>query len=188
MEFEFQIKEKIHKISVDFKDGSYQLALEGKTFEVEAEEISDNSLVLFLKGEGGILPKGSSTYYPHSALRTPHSLTVYLIEKDGKIHLSIGGKQFILEEPKSSEEQKFEKEPSSREVKKAVVSATMPGKVVKVEVSLGERVEKNQSLVILEAMKMENEIRSPISGKVIKVFVSENDQVNAGASLIELTS
>ncbi len=56
MEFEFQIKEKIHKISVDFKDGSYQLALEGKTFEVEAEEISDNSLVLFLKGEGGILP------------------------------------------------------------------------------------------------------------------------------------
>jgi len=47
-------------------------------------------------------------------------------------------------------------------------------------------VEKNQSLVILEAMKMENEIRAPISGKVEKVYVSASEQVNAGAPLIEL--
>jgi pyruvate carboxylase subunit B len=59
----------------------------------------------------------------------------------------------------------------------------MPGKVLKVEVSAGEAVSEGQGLVIVEAMKMENEIRSPIDGVVTEIGVSEGDTVEAGAAL-----
>lgn len=60
---------------------------------------------------------------------------------------------------------------------KQLVRAQMPGKIVKVLVRQGERVEVDQGLLIIEAMKMENEIRSPIDGVVTDLSVSEGDAV-----------
>jgi len=48
----------------------------------------------------------------------------------------------------------------------------------------GDKVEKGQGLVIVEAMKMENEVRSPIAGEVKEVKVKPGDALEAGASLI----
>ena len=59
----------------------------------------------------------------------------------------------------------------------------MPGKIVKVEVQAGEAVSEGQGIVIVEAMKMENEIPSPIDGVVTDIQVSEGDTVEAGAVL-----
>jgi biotin carboxyl carrier protein len=56
----------------------------------------------------------------------------------------------------------------------------MPGKVVRVLVSEGDAVEAGQGLLVVEAMKMQNEIRSPKSGKVEKLLAKEGLAVNAG--------
>jgi biotin carboxyl carrier protein len=64
------------------------------------------------------------------------------------------------------------------------VSVPMPGKVIEVLVSEGDSVEKGQGLVIVEAMKMENEVRSPITGEVKEIKVKPGDAVEGGAVLI----
>ncbi|HTM07118.1 MAG TPA: biotin/lipoyl-containing protein [Verrucomicrobiae bacterium] len=63
------------------------------------------------------------------------------------------------------------------------VSVPMPGKIIAVLVSEGDTVEKGQGLVIVEAMKMENEVRCPINGEVKEVKVKTGDAVEAGAVL-----
>jgi biotin carboxyl carrier protein len=64
------------------------------------------------------------------------------------------------------------------------VSVPMPGKVVAVLISEGDNVEKGQGLVIVEAMKMENEVRSPIAGEVKEIKVKPGDAVDGGAVLV----
>ncbi len=64
------------------------------------------------------------------------------------------------------------------------VTAPMPGKVVRVEVKKGEKVKKNQVLLAIEAMKMENLIKSPRDGIIEDVLVTEGDSVEAKAVLV----
>ena len=64
------------------------------------------------------------------------------------------------------------------------VSVPMPGKVIAVLVSEGDPVERGQGLVIVEAMKMENEVRCPINGEVKEVRVKTGDALEAGAVLV----
>ena len=66
------------------------------------------------------------------------------------------------------------------------VLAPMPGRVVKVLVKAGDRVAARQGLVVVEAMKMENELRAPGEATVRDVRVSEGASVEAGAILIVL--
>jgi len=62
----------------------------------------------------------------------------------------------------------------------------MPGKVVKILVEENQPVEKGQTIAIVEAMKMENEIHAPIDGIVKKIFVKPGDQVNPDDALIRI--
>ncbi len=64
------------------------------------------------------------------------------------------------------------------------IVAPMPGKIVRILVKAGDTVESGQGLVVVEAMKMQNEIRSPKSGTVEKIVAKEGDAVNAGDVLI----
>ena len=64
------------------------------------------------------------------------------------------------------------------------MSASMPGKVVTVEVSLGDSVEEGQTVLILEAMKMQNEVAAPISGTISAVHCEDGMNVEANVPLI----
>ena len=64
------------------------------------------------------------------------------------------------------------------------VSVPMPGKIIAVLVTEGDAVEKGQGLVIVEAMKMENEVRSPVTGTVREIKVKPGDTVEGGAVLV----
>jgi biotin carboxyl carrier protein len=64
------------------------------------------------------------------------------------------------------------------------VSVPMPGKIIAVLVSEGDAVDKGQGLVIVEAMKMENEVRSPIAGLVKEIKVKPGETVEGGAVLV----
>jgi biotin carboxyl carrier protein len=64
------------------------------------------------------------------------------------------------------------------------IVAPMPGKVVRILAAAGESVEANQGLLVVEAMKMQNEIRSPKAGKVVEVKVASGEAVNSGQVLL----
>lgn len=68
----------------------------------------------------------------------------------------------------------------------AQIVALMPGKVVKVQVAEGATVEKGAGVVVVEAMKMQNEMKSPRNGVVVSVNVKPGDTVNAGDVLFVL--
>lgn len=68
-----------------------------------------------------------------------------------------------------------------------IVKALMPGRVVRVLVTAGETVRKGAGLLILEAMKMENEIQAPVDGVVDQIFVASGTTVEGGAELFHIT-
>ncbi len=68
-----------------------------------------------------------------------------------------------------------------------VVASPMPGNILQVKVSQGQAVKKGEILVILEAMKMENEILAPRDGTVAQVVASKGTQVDTGAPLVVLS-
>lgn len=69
---------------------------------------------------------------------------------------------------------------------KQQVIAPMPGKIVRILVSAGQMVEAGQGLLVVEAMKMQNEIRAPKAGKIERIFVREGQAVAAGEALVTI--
>jgi biotin carboxyl carrier protein len=68
----------------------------------------------------------------------------------------------------------------------SIVKAQMPGKVVSVLKSTGDEVSTDQGILIIEAMKMQNEMRAPRGGTLVACPVHENDNVNTGDTLFEI--
>jgi biotin carboxyl carrier protein len=66
---------------------------------------------------------------------------------------------------------------------KQTVTSPMPGKLVKLLVALGDEVKEGQGLMVIEAMKMENEMKSPKAGKVVELHVKEGQTVEGNAKL-----
>ena len=66
------------------------------------------------------------------------------------------------------------------------VSAAMPGSVVEVLVNTGQKVQAGDPILVIEAMKMENEVQAPISGIVINIFAAKGDAVTPDMALIEI--
>jgi len=66
------------------------------------------------------------------------------------------------------------------------ISAPMPGKVVRILAPVGTEVEAGQPVLVIEAMKMQNELKSPKRGRVKKINVAEGAAVEAGQALAEI--
>jgi biotin carboxyl carrier protein len=64
------------------------------------------------------------------------------------------------------------------------IHSPMPGKIVKVFVRPGDAVAEGQGLIVVEAMKMENELKSPKAGTVVDIFAAEGQTVDNGAKLV----
>ena len=65
-----------------------------------------------------------------------------------------------------------------------VVKSPMPGNILKINVTLGQQVKEGDTLLILEAMKMENEVVAPKGGKIAQIIVSKGAVVETGEALI----
>ena len=70
----------------------------------------------------------------------------------------------------------------------ASIAAAMPGKIVRILVKVGDEVTAGQGIVVVEAMKMQNELKAPRDGRVTAIEVRENDSVNAGAVIATIVS
>jgi len=103
----------------------------------------------------------------------------------GNAHeITLGGTTVHVEivDPLAARRRRREDEMSSG----GAVNAPMPGRVVRVLVAQGETVRKGAGLLILEAMKMENEIQAPTDGVVEELFVAPGQTVEAGAELVRI--
>lgn len=68
-----------------------------------------------------------------------------------------------------------------------VVKSPMPGNILKINVTVGQKVNEGETLLVLEAMKMENEVAAPKSGTVAQIIVSKGAVVETGAPLVVLS-
>jgi biotin carboxyl carrier protein len=164
MEFEFLIENTLHKISLEKKENIFVVSDGEKTYEADIRFISPNIISIIIEGR---------------------SYRVYFARDREKRFLSLEGQQFIVQEPLEGG-QDLQKDEARSGEDELMVKAPMPGKVIKIDVSEKEEVRKNQTLAVVEAMKMENEIKSTIEGYVKKIFVSAGDLVDSENPLIEL--
>ena len=98
---------------------------------------------------------------------------------DYKIHVALGQKQFALVHHKASDVE-------ASQALKGHLNAPMHGNIQEVFVNQGQRVEKGEPVLILEAMKMHHELCAQVSGKVVTVYVKTGDQVKADAILVDI--
>tara|TARA_B100001750_G_scaffold199855_1_gene173742 strand:- start:199 stop:603 length:405 start_codon:yes stop_codon:yes gene_type:complete len=107
------------------------------------------------------------------------------VEIDGESYrATIEGQTFEFMIPESKTSSPRKRGGGSGRRRSGTVSASMPGKVVTVEVSLGDSVEEGQTVLILEAMKMQNEVAAPISGTISAVHCEDGMNVEANVPLI----
>ena len=95
--------------------------------------------------------------------------------------ISIGGHRFIIEidDPRQWKRSAHAAGAHGR----VSITAAMPGKVIRVLVNAGDEVAEGQGIVVVEAMKMQNELKAPRAGRVTSVAVNAGDSVIAGAVL-----
>ena len=150
---------------VEGQDPFWNVPVDEKTVTLEVlRQPSAQLATLFVRSGGRVI---SVSLQEHRDQR------VYSVEVDGK-PLTI-----TLEEDASSRPAV-----ESRTIdKQVVVNSPMAGKIASVKASVDSKVEEGQSLMILEAMKMENEIASPKSGILRELYVKAGDLVKAGDRL-----
>ena len=114
---------------------------------------------------------------------------VELEKEDGVWNVTVQGKQFQIEiEGGGAAEQGVKKRKrGGRGKKSGTIASTIPGKIVSIAISEGQQVSEGDVVMILEAMKMQNEIHAPLSGTVLTVNCKPGDSVEANSPLVVIT-
>ena len=97
---------------------------------------------------------------------------------------TVMGKTFTIEIPDATPTVQKKRSSGKKKKKSGTVSANIPGKIVTIEVKEGQQVSEGQVVLILEAMKMQNEIQAPVNGTVISVNCGEGDSIEANVPLV----
>lgn len=127
---------------------------------------------------------GENTY---SVLFGEQSVTIVARRDGDSYQLLLRSLQYdvVVESERDILLKKFARE-TVRASHRRELRAPMPALVIKVEVSVGEKVTAGQGLLVLEAMKMENELRAPQDGKVEQIYVLQGKPVEKGELLMLL--
>ena len=166
MKFEIQLTgaggKRKHVVELERKGDACSVALDGQAVDADAVQIAPNAVSVMIGGQSFEIHVSRSA--------------------DGSLHLQCGPHEFSAEiiDPRAWHGRKHG--PVEVEGRQEIL-APMPGKVVRLLVSVGDTVEAGQGLLVVEAMKMQNELRSPKSGKVERLLVKEGQNVNAGEVL-----
>ena len=94
---------------------------------------------------------------------------------------------FQIQMPDAAPAPKKRSSGGGKSKKSGKVSANIPGKVVTVEVNVGDVVTEGQVVMILEAMKMQNEIQAPVTGTVTEIHCEEGQSIEANVPLLVIT-
>ena len=161
----------------------YYVTVEGRTVEVELAgetPLVDGAPVA---AELSLVP-GTPTR--HLVIDGRSHLVVATSEGGGRWELHVDGERFeaeVVDERTRAIRAMTGQGPAVAGPKP--VKAPMPGLVVRVQVAVGERVAKGASVVIIEAMKMENDLKAERAGVVARILVEPGEAVEKGAVLVE---
>ena len=162
---------------LDWRSRPFSCCFEGRVVRVMAVAPSQYDIQIEQESFhiGSVSQKGSTLRFEEDGL---HDMLHFAFEPDGKLWLQheLETVSFVdmLLAPAENEDTTSD----------GHVSAPMPGAIRRIQVTIGERVDKGQPLLILEAMKMEHTIPAPIAGRVVEVLVQTGQQVRAGELLM----
>jgi biotin carboxyl carrier protein len=162
MKFDVVINDTQRVVELERDGNGWRISLDGEVVDADAVEIAPDIFSILLDGKS------------HEIRATP-SLA-------GSLTLQTGRHEFIaaVTDPRAWRGRRHGAlEAEGRQQ----ILAPMPGKIIRVLVQAGEKVEAGQGLLVVEAMKMQNEIRSPKSGTVERLLVKEGQPVIAGEVL-----
>ncbi|MDT5262575.1 MAG: hypothetical protein QOC61_1579 [Acidobacteriota bacterium] len=136
----------------------------GRRYEIEARRVGEDEYLLLREGRVYVCRVGAE----------PGAAGVR-----GALQVSVGGREYgvKLTDPKHLRGARVA---AGHDAGRAQVIAPMPGKVVRVLVEEGQSVEAGQGLVVVEAMKMQNELKSPKAGTIAELRAESGATVNAG--------
>ncbi|MEC7744620.1 MAG: biotin/lipoyl-containing protein [Candidatus Thermoplasmatota archaeon] len=113
------------------------------------------------------------------------------IDRDGEIwKVVVGGKTFSIVLDGDGKQSKATRKPrgSRKGVVSGVVSSPIPGKIVSISKAVGDDVIEGEVLMVLEAMKMQNEIQAPVGGKIAELNCAPGETIEANAPLVVIDS
>jgi 3-methylcrotonyl-CoA carboxylase alpha subunit len=169
MHYSVHVGSQVREIEVDeaAAPGVYAVTIDGRSVTVTARRSGDGSLVMTLDGR---------------------TVETYVVRARGgtEATVCVGGHAVAVTCRTGMEEQLAKAREASGEAHESHVRTSMPGKVVDIKVKPGDEVAAGQRLLVLEAMKMENEIVAKGAAKVKAVHVKVGAAVESGALLIEL--
>jgi biotin carboxyl carrier protein len=144
-------------------EGRYKLTLAGVTHMVDALTLDHGAVSMLVDGQSYSVEFDESG---DDIVVTLRGLVTHIdVADDRKLRLRAGSATFDAKG-------------------RQTVVAPMPGKVTRVLVKVGDEVQQGQGLVVVEAMKMENELKSPKAGTVVELFAQEGSAVENNARLV----
>ena len=168
MTFEIDINGRTRTISIERRsEGHYRVTLDGTHHELDAARVGVHGLSLLLDGEAGV---------SRDVQVTPGSAR-------GELLVTLAGRM-VAATVNGRRTGRAGADSGAGTHGEQSITAPMPGRVVRVLVKPGDEVAARQGVVVVEAMKMENELRSPKAGRVKDVHVTPGTSVEAGRVLL----
>jgi biotin carboxyl carrier protein len=162
---------------------AYIARLGEKTHTVEVEEVGKSLYRIAVDGSEFLVDGKKTGLTNYSLIVDNRSFEVEVDVKEDEYRVLVDGRNYHIDLVDERRVRVGGLQSGIQLQGRQNVSVPMPGKIIAVLVSEGDSVEKGQGLVIVEAMKMENEVRCPINGEVKEVRVKPGDAVEAGAVL-----
>jgi acetyl/propionyl-CoA carboxylase alpha subunit len=164
MEFEFLVEGALKKVALEKTDAGFVVREDGAILEADIRPVADGTLLIIAGGRSHL---------------------VRFARSGDRMIVALDGREFSLERP-SAQASRFGRADDKGQEGERQVRTPMPGKVIKICVSPGDEVRKNQVLVIVEAMKMENELAAGTPGVVKAVFAAVGELVDPQKVLVEI--
>ncbi len=175
MTFEIAIGERVRTVSVVRKGALLHVAIDGRTHIVDARRVGESALSLLVQSNGAGVPVRS----------IDAALAVRSGNGDGDLDVHLAGRTIAVQVRQAGAFGRQKKGGAAAHgAGPQRVTSPMPGKVVRLLVKAGDQVIAKQGLVVVEAMKMENELRAARDGRVRELSVAEGQSVDAGTVLL----
>ncbi|NPA38101.1 MAG: biotin/lipoyl-binding protein [Chlorobi bacterium] len=167
MSLEIKTKDRTAAIEVLEQEGSfYKVKIDDKVYELDVEKVKD--------GVYSIIHNGASVNMEAVEGDSPNKLNINTENETYEVEVIDAASRYKAASG------------GGAEASDRTISSPMPGKVVKIPVSEGDKVSKGETVIIISAMKMESEYKSAFDGTVAKIFVKEGDTTEASAPLVEI--
>jgi biotin carboxyl carrier protein len=162
----------------------YDVVVDDKSYTVDVTKGPSGFQVILDEEEAVHVDVSSIGAHSRSVLIGARSFEAGVSKDNGTWEIDLFGNthSVVVEDPK----RKALKLSAGSE--RGLLTTSMPGRVVRILVELGQSVAKGEAMIVIEAMKMENEMKSSVAGVVAEIMVAEGEPLASGSALIRVES